>query len=244
MSRARRKESSYDVIFDMRKEGKKGKIDSSPPIHDPSNHKLFCVWLPATRKFVSWDKNGNPVYTSAFDDLLKANPQDLRLQSGYQLLEHRGVWRIYFLFTCQSDVRAFVSNIDVNVFRLTEKIPNMRGRWDPKDLDNIFRLESYPSFLSKKAIPDDADLVEFLNKHMVPKAFPHAVFPVSIIRVRRQKFSIELEFSRDLSESDVKALREVEIEGNKFSVHGVFGNRFYSCCSEICYNALQLLFEL
>ena len=229
MPGARFKENGYDVVKNMRLQGKKGKQENSDPIHSADAHKLYCIWLPATRKYVTWDSQGNHHYTAAFDQILKDNPQDLRLQSGYRLLQHKGVWRIYFMFTCKSDVRSFIANSGVTFFRLTEKVPGIRGRWEAKDLDNIFRLESYPAFLSRKAIPDENDVVEFLNEHMIPKAFPNRVFPISIIRIRRQRFSIEMEFSDDLLARDVEALRKVEIENHKFSVHGLYGNRFYSC---------------
>jgi len=222
MPGARQKENGYDVVKSMRLQGKKGKLENSSPIHNVDSHKLYCIWIPATRKYVTWDPQGNHNYTEAFDQILKDNPQDLRLQSGYKLLQHKGVWRIYFFFTCISDVRSFVANSGVTFFRLTEKVPGINGRWSAKDLDNIFRLESYPAFLSRKAIPDEADLIEFLNEHLVAKAFPNRVFPISVIRVRRQKFSIEMEFNVDLLARDVEALRKTEIEKHKFNVHGLY----------------------
>lgn len=229
MPRARQKATCFDVIRGMRSEAKKGKKANSDPIHSPDSHKLFCLWMPATNKFVKWDINGNHQYTEAFDKIFRDNPQDLRLQSGYKLLQHKGAWRIYFFFTCKQDVKIFVANSDLTFFRLTEKIPTINGRWLPEDLDNIFRLESYPYFLNRKAIPDDDDVVDLLNKEMIPKAFPNRIFPLRIIRIRRQRFSLEMEFNSDLSASDFESLKKVEIKGYKFSVHGLFGNRFYSC---------------
>lgn len=236
MPGARQKENSYDVVKNMRLQGKKGKQENSAPVHDVDSHKLYSIWIPATRKYVTWDAQGNHHFTEAFDQILKDNPQDLRLQSGYRLLQHKGVWRIYFMFTSKSDVRSFVANSGVTFFRLTEKVPGICGRWSAKDLDNIFRLESYPAFLSRKAIPDEADVIEFLNEHLIAKAFPKRVFPVSIIRIRRLRFSLEMEFNVDLLAKDVEALRKVEIENHRFNVRGLYGNRFYSC-------AFQLSFE-
>ena len=63
----------------------------------------------------------------------------------------------------------------------------------------------------------------------MPKVFGNQLFPITIIRIRRQRFSLEMEFSRDLSDRDVENLRKVEIEKHRLSVHGLFGNKHYSC---------------
>ena len=241
MPRARMKENGYDVVRSMRIQAKKGKTDNTVPIHDPDTHRFYCLWMVATNEYVQWDASGNPIYTQAFHKIFEACPQDLRFQNGYKIVKHKDVWKIYFLFTSRSDIDVFLSHTGLTLFRLTQKIPGVPGRWLPKDLHNIFRLESYPVFLSTKAIPEDDDCMEYLNKTLVPKAFGNRVFPISIIRIRRQRFSLEMEFSKDLSDNDVAALRAVEIEKHRLSVHGLFGHKHYSC-KKARGHALRLLF--
>ena len=116
MPRARQKATCFDVIRGMRSEAKKGKKANSDPIHSPDSHKLFCLWMPATNKFVKWDINGNHQYTEAFDKIFRDNPQDLRLQSGYKLLQHKGAWRIYFFFSRVSRMLKFLLQTPTSLF--------------------------------------------------------------------------------------------------------------------------------